>query len=80
MSQLMNQPTKRTARKVRNAAWTAAWVAPMASILSTILVSNFPVVAQNAMEIELLITFGVTGIGTWLVGYYTRERVENMFV
>lgn len=79
MSDLVNQPTARTARKVQAAAWSAAWIAP-ASTLGAGLVTELwlPELAEYHTQIEALITMTATGIGTWLVGYYTRERRENM--
>ena len=76
--ELVNQPTKRTARKVRNAAWTAAWIAPASTIAATLTVSHFPVLADDAVQVQALFSFAATGAGTWIVGYFTRERLENM--
>lgn len=78
-NELVEQPTKRTARKVRNAAWSAVWIAPASNILATLAVAEFPKLEPSAMQVELLATSIITGAGTWIVGYYTRERRENMF-
>ncbi len=75
MAELVNQPTPQTARKVRNAAWSAAWVAPVAAIGSGVVTDLWlPEMAAYHIHFEALTIMGITGAGTWWAGYQTRER------
>lgn len=79
MTQLVDQPTKRTARKVRASAWSAAWIAPASTIAAGLVTEIWlPELAPFHMQMEALFVMLATGLGSWLVGYYTRERAENM--
>jgi hypothetical protein len=72
---LKDQPTDRTNRKVKYASWTAAWVAPLATVLGGVTAEFLPGdLSRFELEFALLMTFAITGIGTWVVGYRTRER------
>ena len=71
----VNQATSRTNRKVKYASWTAAWVAPLATILGAISANYLPGnMGRYEIELSALAAFAITGIGTWVVGYYTKER------
>jgi len=71
---LVNQPTTKTNRKVKYSSWTAAWVSPLAVVLAALAVPFLPTELANVqLELSLLFTFTITGLGTWVVGYYTRE-------
>lgn len=75
MAELINQPTAKTARKVRNAAWSAAWVAPVAAIGSGVVTDLWlPEMAAYHMHFEVLTVMSITGVGTWIAGYQTKER------
>lgn len=72
---LVNQPTSQTTRKVSAASWTAAWVAPASTIAAAYAVKYLPATASSLeTEFMLLASFIVTGVGTWIAGYWTRER------
>lgn len=73
---LVNQVNNKTIRKVKYASWTAAWVAPLSLVMSGILTEALPYdIRQYQMEVSLLLSAIITGAGTWIAGYYTRERI-----
>jgi len=73
---LINQVTSKTTRKVKYASWTAAWVAPLATVLGAISASYLPGnMGRYELELSALAAFAITGIGTWIAGYYVRERL-----
>ena len=90
MTDLVNQPTTRTARKVKAAAigagGTAALTQPLAEIVARVSVEVACLDPQgfcvdlSAVEGQItMVAAGVfAGIGAWVTGYYTRERRENM--
>lgn len=72
---LVNQPTKQTNRKVTAASWNAAWIAPASVVLAAVLADFLPGdVEPYTTELSLIISSVLTGIGTWVAGYYTKER------
>lgn len=72
---LINQPTGRTNRKVTSASWNAAWIAPASLVLSALLAEFLPGdLRPYVTEMALLVSAVLTGVGTWVAGYYTRER------
>jgi hypothetical protein len=65
-------------RKVRNSAWTAAWVAPASTIGAGLITDLWlPELARYHMEFQMLTVMAITGLATWWVGYQTRERVPE---
>lgn len=78
---LVDQPTPRTARKVRNAAWSAAWVAPFSTVAAGLITEiGLPQMEAYHAQIDMLIVMVVTGVATWIAGYYSLERRENVVV
>ena len=72
---LVNQPTNKTNRKVKLSAWTASIIAPVSGLLSAVIISQLPdEFAGYGIEVETLLIAGITGLATWGVGYWARER------
>jgi hypothetical protein len=84
MTTLIDQPTKKTARKVQASSWAAGIVAApaayLAFLLSQLIVSAVP--AWQSVEafeaLTLLLELFLTGIltwgATWTTGYWVRAR------
>lgn len=78
MTQLVDQTTSRTNRKVKFASWTATWVAPAAALVTGLLLKYLPPdLRQFDTELALLVLAAITGAGTWIAGYYTRARGDE---
>lgn len=85
MTELVNQPTKRTARKVQASAMgaggAAALTQPLAEIVARIAVEIAPFdIASVETQIAMVATGIFATVGAWVAGYYTRERRENMLL
>lgn len=80
MSNLVDQPTGRTHRKVEAATWAAAIAAPLAYALAVVGVGYLPIwdtgagIAAMIPLIELAITAVLTSAATHAAGYWTRAR------
>lgn len=85
-TQLVDQPTPTTNRKVRTAAGVAAVSAPLAYLITDVLIqllgAVFPVdggieggVSIVGVALQLLMIAGVVGYSTWKAGYEVREEV-----
>ncbi len=72
---LVNQPTNKTNRKVKLSAWTASIIAPVSSLASVAIITALPPQFDGyGIEVETLLMASITGLATWGVGYWTRER------
>lgn len=71
---LIDQPTSKTNRKVKSAAWAAGMVAPIAGLLAAAIASRVPMFEGQSLHLEVLLTSVLTALATWASGYFTRER------
>lgn len=88
MTQLVNQKTPATARKVQWASWASSVAAPLSALFSypfaVLIVDAVPFwqsdegFAAVLVLIELAITGFFTGATTWAVGWWTRARAEDV--
>lgn len=80
MTDLVNQPTSRTHRKVEAATWAAAIAAPLAYALAVVVVGYLPIwnsgpgLAAVSTLLDLAITAALTSAATHSAGYWTRAR------
>lgn len=77
--ELIDQPTARTGRKVKVAAWAASASTLVAGLVVKYAMPDLDDPLYTAAIISV-ITPGVTGLATWAAGYYARERRENVVI
>lgn len=82
MTELVDQPTNKTNRKVKAASIAAGVSAPLAYMISVVIVEHLTIwntaagISAMSALLELGITALITLIATHSAGYWTRERKE----
>ena len=84
MSDLVNQPTKRTSRKVQAAAIGggvgAGLSLPLSEIVAVLVVETVPALGTVEPQIAMVLAALFGAAGAWLLGYFARERRENVVI